>query len=74
MTPDRMALSDALEDLERAVYALEGMEALAIAGDGCGDMHLVKVDQFVNLLYIVRTAIEQRANDLRSLIRNSKTL
>lgn len=68
MTPDRMDLSDALDDLERAVNALEGMEVLAMAGDGRGDMHIVQVDQFVGLLYIVRTAIEQRASSLRTLI------
>lgn len=52
-----ITVDDAIEDLQRSVWALEGMEALAFASDRV-DQPSVKVDHVANLLYVVRTRIE----------------
>lgn len=66
MNPQERVVARALDDLEVAIWALEGMEGLGLAS--CHQSGEVKVDHVVNLLYIVRTTIEARAQALRAAI------
>lgn len=64
---------DALNELEYAMHALEGIELLALAGnDGNGDLHVVKTDAFVALMYLVRTTLDARVADLRAALTQEK--
>jgi hypothetical protein len=70
MTPKTRAVYDALNEVEAALGALEGVELLALAGnDGAGDLHVVKIDQFVALMYLVRTTLEARVEALRDSLK-----